>query len=533
VLIDGRRLPDGAQLAADVCVIGAGPAGTGVAGELAAAGVDVLLVESGGLESDAATQSLGRGRGEGREYHPLHRARVRMVGGSSGHWLERSRWTPDGGLRSRPFDPLSFEWRPWLAESGWPIARAEIDPYYRRAWRLAAGGLPYPESPPGAGAGPWLAALAAGGAVEPIDFWFTPRDSFAALGRRLAASGRARLLLHTTVVGLERAGPAGPVIRARAATLAGGRFTLAAPSLVVAGGGIENARLLLASGIEAGGLVGRYFTEHLHVDLGLIEPLPGGPLRRQDLERRDAGGYGLLTGLRLSDERQRREGLLGLSVSPVVTEREFYTPGLFALDRILRSLAGPRPPHRVLPRLLKAARYADKLSLAALRAARGRPVRREVIGLMGLAEQSPHPENRVLLSGERDALGLPLPLLRWRLHDIDRRSIDRSLAVLDAELRRAGVGRVRPFLGRGNDEDLISGSWHHMGTTRMSADPRRGVVDRDCRVHETPNLYVAGSSVFPTGGSGAPTLTVVALALRLADHLRAGATPLRVAPPPA
>jgi choline dehydrogenase-like flavoprotein len=158
-------------------------------------------------------------------------------------------------------------------------------------------------------------------------------------------------------------------------------------------------------------------------------------------------------------------------------------------------------------------------------------VRRGAYGLYTVirAEQAPNPDSRVTLTGERDALGMPRVALDWRLSPIDKRSVRVTMEALDGELRRLDLGTCTPEPWLAEDgpdwevDPLISnhpiGGFHHMGTTRMAASPRAGVVDADCRVHGVANLYVAGSSVFPTGGWANPTLTIVALALRLADHL--------------
>jgi GMC oxidoreductase len=143
-----------------------------------------------------------------------------------------------------------------------------------------------------------------------------------------------------------------------------------------------------------------------------------------------------------------------------------------------------------------------------------------VLVLRAQAEQTPKPDSRVTLGTRRDAFGLPVARLDWRPAESDRASIRASQKVVDAALRAAGVGRVELMLGDERPPVLFEGDFHHLGTTRMHADPHRGVVDADCRVHGLRNLYIAGSSVFPTFGCSNPTLTVVALALRLADHLR-------------
>jgi len=139
-------------------------------------------------------------------------------------------------------------------------------------------------------------------------------------------------------------------------------------------------------------------------------------------------------------------------------------------------------------------------------------------------EQAPNPDSRVTLGNQRDALGMPRIEVDWRLTELDKRSLQAGHQAVAEELGRTGLGRLQidPWL----TADLTSwapeldGGHHHMGTTRMSADPAKGVVDADCRVHGMTNLYVAGSSVFSTSGSANPTLTIVALALRLAGHLR-------------
>jgi choline dehydrogenase-like flavoprotein len=136
-------------------------------------------------------------------------------------------------------------------------------------------------------------------------------------------------------------------------------------------------------------------------------------------------------------------------------------------------------------------------------------------------DPAPNPDSRVTLGTDRDELGMPRARLDWRLTNLDRMSVRRTLEILGAEVGRAGLGRLRVTLdATGPWPEDLAGGWHHMGTTRMSDDPKRGVVVRNGRVHGMGNLFVAGSSVFPTAGSGTPTLTLVALALRLAEHLK-------------
>jgi choline dehydrogenase-like flavoprotein len=145
---------------------------------------------------------------------------------------------------------------------------------------------------------------------------------------------------------------------------------------------------------------------------------------------------------------------------------------------------------------------------------------RSVLAVRVQAEQAPNPDSRVTLGSRRDRYGVPVAQVAWRPVESDRASIRASQETLDAALRTAGIGRLQFMLGDEHPAALWEGNFHHLGTTRMHTDPSKGVVDADCRVHGIRNLYVAGSSVFPTYGCSNPTLTVVALALRLADHLR-------------
>jgi len=119
---------------------------------------------------------------------------------------------------------------------------------------------------------------------------------------------------------------------------------------------------------------------------------------------------------------------------------------------------------------------------------------------------------------------MPRAKLDWRLTELDKRSMRTFYQLLGREMGRTGTGRVQIRDWLLSDDrtwpSFISGGWHHMGTTRMSADPKQGVVDANCRVHGLANLYIAGAAVYPTAGAVNPTLTLVALSLRLADHLK-------------
>jgi choline dehydrogenase-like flavoprotein len=299
--------------------------------------------------------------------------------------------------------------------------------------------------------------------------------------------------------------------------------------VVLAAGGIENPRLLLLSrGVHRAGLgndrdlVGRFFAERLSARTGFI--VPAGP----DLTgsagfydaREVAPGVRLQGALRLRDAAQRERQLLNCafflaSRSQSMTAEAVRSAATLAKARRRR----PLPPG-MLGHFRNIATGLGDLGAFARDHLRRPDELRRVLVLRAQAEQAPNPDSRVTLGTRRDRFGQPVAQLDWRPAPSDRASIRASQEVLDAALRQAGLGHVELMLGDEDPPALLEGNFHHLGATRMHTDPSLGVVDADCRVHGVRNLYVAGSSVFPTYGCSNPTLTVVALALRLADHLK-------------
>jgi choline dehydrogenase-like flavoprotein len=274
---------------------------------------------------------------------------------------------------------------------------------------------------------------------------------------------------------------------------------------VLAAGGIENPRLLLAFNRQRpDGLgnqhdrVGRYFSEHPHVFAARFIPSAAARLGLyHPAHRRTSTGTRAIGAWKLSDETRRREGLadctswLSARLESNNFERQLGT-AISELDESApRDAAMPSPG-------------------------------RATYVIASQCEQVPNPQSRVRLTSDLDALGVPRAELDWRLSPIDYQSVRRTHELLGRALAEAGVGRVKLDLPAGDAEwpDNMRGGRHHMGTTRMHRDPRKGVVDQDGRVHGYPNLYVAGSSVFPTVGAANPTFTIVALAVRLAEHLK-------------
>ena len=500
------------MIACDLCIVGAGAAGITIALELIEAGLDVLVLESGGLEFDPAVQALARGRSIGAASDALDAARLRFFGGSTNHW---------GGF-CRPFDPVDFAVRPWVPDSGWPIERADLDPFYTRAaamldladddfsvarWRDAL--------PPLFG-GPLFE-----GRLEPVVYQLSPPTRMGEKYRGALERARdVRVMLHANLLRIGLHPGRRRVMRLDVGTLEGGRFGVTPAAVVLATGGIENARLLLASrDVERNGvgnghdLVGRYFMDHpSHHAATLLLNAPSDDARRPLM--RPVFPYATLR-----EDVAREEGLLRFMTTMHVGDELFDEPqGYVALREIGRAILRREWPADLTGRLASLAADLDGAAEHGFRRFFGRS---GTLHLRIHPEVAPNRESRVTLGDETDALGMPRPVLDWRLGELDRHTIRRGLSIVGAEAGRTGIGRLRIEPWMLEDPFAVPGigSWHHVGTTRMHDDPRCGVVDREGRVHGLDNLFVAGSSVFPTEGFANPTLTIVALALRLADHL--------------
>jgi choline dehydrogenase-like flavoprotein len=334
------------------------------------------------------------------------------------------------------------------------------------------------------------------------------------------------------------AAPSGQSIdRIEARALKGARLTVHARSFVLAAGGIENARLLLASrSVLPHGIgnqhdqVGRYFMEHPHARGGRIVNGASWDLMKSFGRRHAIDGKDVAALIAPSEALQRREGILNTSLTIVGRQpeqaRKFW--GMKAYDGVKHSIAPTRMGRALWMTTKKAATWAQQ------RIDPARPWLLHKLGQLDVAllvrgEQAPNPDSRVMLTDETDATGMPRVALDWRLSEIDVRSVRVLVDTVARELGRLGLGQVEPAEwlaepGAGwRYDSLISshpiGGFHHLGTTRMSDDERHGVTDRDGRVHGIGNLFVAGSSLFPTGGWANPTLTILALSLRTADRI--------------
>ena len=530
MLIDFRKNREAASHQAEFCVIGAGAAGVTVTRRLMRAGKDVMLLESGGTDFEAATQELYRGANIGHAYYDLDEARLRFFGGTVSIW----------GGRAALFDPIDFARRDWVPHSGWPFGREELDRWYREAHAdFELGAFDYGE------ADAWKTLGVKDPGFDPARLatrlwrFDEANERFAASrAKDLIAAPNVRILTHANAVKLQ-AGPAAKAIdHVEICALNGGHpAKVVAKHYVLACGAIENARLLLVSNdVEPAGIgnahdqVGRFFMEHPTGRIGKVETDAPAELWAAFQKRFVKGGVPLAPLLRLSDAVQRERHAL----NSIVTFKLQRDPkhGVALGNKLYHNLKHSLNPNR-------RGRALDHL-YRGLRSWFHRTVREPIeharakyadagLYLIVRGEQAPNPDSRVILSHKHDALGNRRADLDWQLAELDKHTARVFADVFDAEMRRLGQRGVTPSRWLAQPETAwpvdptvgnhpIAG-YHHIGGTRLGAEPATSVVDPDCRVHGYANLWIAGSSTFATAGWANPTLTLVAMAIRLADRL--------------
>jgi choline dehydrogenase-like flavoprotein len=494
VFSDARTVPAGSTIETDLVIIGGGPAGITLALALAEKPIRILMLESGGTSFDDKTQALYDGTETGVHYTPLNATRQRYLGGGTNHW---------GGW-CRPLDKGDFEKRSWVPHSGWPFARTELDRYYPRAASLVEAG-PFDFD---SNSKPWIDQFGAPlklGAGGVYTSWFQfskmrgselPTNFGERYADDLKRLPHLTTMLHANVTNIALAQDANSVDHLDVATLTGRKFAVKAKHVVLATGGIENVRLLLASngvmkqGIGNGNdLVGRFFMDN---------PIPrqtaklvvfNGNLAPYYTDNQNGGGAIFRATLAPTDAFKRTSHVMG-SLTTVENKVDLDDFGNAAV-----------------------AATASALGVDASNA--------QAYALGCGMELKPEPDRRLTLTGERDALGMPRLRLHMSIGDEDFALYRQTMKELGRQLLVARTGMIH--LDRSARESWLETlDWgnHHVGTTRMHNDPKQGVVDADLKVHGIGNLFVAGSSTFPTCGASNPTMNLLAVTLRLADHLK-------------
>jgi len=492
---DSRAASPEDAFQADVCVIGAGAAGITLALELADRSLDVLLLEGGGLTYEQPSQDLYVGPETGTliEKESLYMAasRLRYFGGTTNHWHG---WC-------RPLDPEDFGKREWLGDFEWPISYEAVEPWYAEACQLLEiSPFDYDQ----ATAGDSEKLLEDDPDFETNFFHLSPPTRFAQLYRqRLQSSSRIRVLLHANVRRFEVDDEARHVTGIDVVDAVGSPLAVSARHYILAAGGIENPRILLNSDtVQSHGLgngqghVGRYFMDHPLQRIGSIvvphkRSLIPKTYSRSFVRERNNWIEGVI---RASPETQKAHELMNavMVVSPMqLSDVQGLSRPMEELSRNLARLGGVDTP-------TGDSAYYGWLYIH--------------------GEQLPNRDSRVRLARETDPLGVRRARLDWQLTDTDLNTLRTTTRLFIERLGARLDGRCSLMP---EETPWLKATWssHHIGTTRMGASAASGVVDRDCKVHGVDNLYIAGSSVFTTSGCSNPTLTLVALALRLADHL--------------
>jgi choline dehydrogenase-like flavoprotein len=549
MITDARRLPPNSIINCDICIIGAGAAGIALASELLHSGKDVVLLEGGGTRLERGMQDLYKGEVVDPDRHGrLELYRQRRFGGTTAVW----------GGRCAPFDEIDFECRPYLPHSGWPIHKTDLDPYYVRAHEYCdLGTYAYRVSEALPNQPEEMIPGLESSDVHTDRLWrFSLPTNFAKeYGDGLRRSQTVRVYLHANCRRICTVQKGNAVDHLEIASSAEGSFKLRARQYVLAAGGLEVTRLLLSSDdVHTKGigndrdLVGRFYLSHMTGDLGEVLFRPKGRGVVWNYERTIDDVY-CRRAISICEKRQRYDRLLNfratLNHPPAADPRHengvlslMYLVKRFFANRIppeySRTLSGLTPLRHVFAHcgnvvndLGNLTRFSGMWVRKRISSRRKLPSvafesKSNVYTLHFDAEQSPNPDSRVTLADTTDVFGMKRLKVDWRFSDIDLESVVQSCRLISSALERSGAGTMlfRPEDIAEQIRTTCGVGSHHIGTTRMAGDPSRGVVDDNCRVYGIDNLYIASSSVFPTSGVANPTLTIVALAIRLADHLK-------------
>lgn len=462
------------SIKADICIVGTGPAGISLALQLINSGKSVCLLEAGGREPVAINNEHPyQGEVTGRPYE-IAFTRLRYFGGTSNHW---------GGW-CRPLDPIDFKKKDYIPLSGWPISYDDLVPYYKKALdvcEIDTGGL---------GLDGFNTNFADSSVLPQHsdiltnkNFFFSPPTRFGKrYSKNLEEADNISCYLNATAT--EFITGADNISLLKGISSSGKPFSVEADSFVLAMGAIENARMLLANNVAyQSDFVGRCFSDHT--------------------------GKTVAQAVISSENKYFRhnEHTTGdFSVLPHLSFKEPYILGneLINFGAILNPVMQTTGVSASVMNLLK---FENKKPMDAFH-------------VLIRMENTPNPDSTISLINQKDSYGMPRIKLNWMPNAFDFKAAERIGQLFADEMITKNFGRVKikPFdIADARRNATIQA--HHLGTTRMSADPEQGVVNKDLRTHDIDNLYVLGSSCFPSFGFSNPTLTIVALAVRLGEKL--------------
>ncbi len=505
---DAQLPENGLVIEGDICIVGAGAAGISMALDWIGTQYKVILLEGGGFTYEDKMQELYDGKTTGQRYFPLRSIRLHYFGGTTGHWA---------GYCST-LDEIDFKKRDWVPHSGWPITRKDLDPFYQRAQKvLELGPYEYDAA--------WLLKQDASLKPLPLDseivwnkIWqFSPPTRFGTKYKNSIVNARnVHLYTYANVTNISTNENLNSVTSVTIKNLAGKEHAVKAKIFVIACCAVQNARILLASNRQApkglgndNDLVGRYFMEHLEMKSAEIWLTNSSSLKMYML---DFGVTKARAELAIREKKQEGYKILNGTGEFIPLDYARIMPAYIDMYGEGKADVGTQF-REISEKAEKEGKFSSKTK------------EYKAFQFFTRIEQAPNPNSRVQLDLDQDALGMPRAQLHWELTSLEKRSLRTMYEIIGREMGRAGVGRVRllDYLRNENDDSwppFTGGGWHHMGTTRMSDDPRQGVVDANCKVHGIDNLFMAGSSNFVTAGAANPTLTLVALTLRLSDHIK-------------
>lgn len=514
MFVDLNDMSGEVSINTDICIIGSGAAGISLALEFINSNYDVVVVESGGLIMEATSQGLYQSDVVGLPHESIHLGRARTYGGTTTLWAGQA----------LPLSPIDFEVRNWVEYSGWPINYDHLLPYYRRAEHvmqipeISYDGSSWPKN---------ISAPRFRDKLYPVMSQFSKHPDFGKLyAKEIENSRNVKLIYHATVLKIDTDESKKAVESLQLGSIDGKMGRLKAKRYVICCGGIESARLLLLSEIgNQYDLVGRFFQEHIHYTACPIVPNPNFDIRKS-LSIMRVEGMKRSPKYAISTEIQRSQKLLNCAGEIVYPQTE--DSPIEALRTVVRVLKKVEDHKKLSGSINKILRRPDYLAKAAYR----RYVRHLTVDdwsgdpYIGIScEQNPNPDSRVTLGEHKDAFGLRRTVLDWRLSELDIFTMRQFVQVVAEEFEDSGVGKVDiEKMQLPDSPSLLAGvvhdAAHHMGTCRMSESPSMGVVDSHCRVHDMTNLFIGSSAVFPTGGFSNPTLTIIALCIRIADQLK-------------
>ncbi len=547
MIIDAGDVDVTQPLSADICIVGSGAAGISLALKLADSGLAVLLLEAGGLKAEPETQTLYSGSVTNTLLHsPPDTYRQRRFGGTTTIW----------GGRCMPFDEIDFEKREYIPHSDWPISLEDLEPYYPEANRLCeAGEYAYTmDSAFNTPRPPMIEGFESENfSTHTLERFSCPTDFGMRYIHKLRSARNIQLVLHANVINIQAGANGKNITGLTISTRDGKRHQILARTYVLATGGLETARLLLSNNdVHKNGLgndhdvVGRYYMCHIAGTIGTLHinrPLTSlwhgydisddGVYCRRRIALRPGTQRNQQIGnfvARLHHPRitlpEHKNAILSLLylAKPFIPYE--YAKRLHGDDRasfgtwlkhVRNVCAGPFDAAGFAWHMLRDRKFADRKFPSIIIKPKA-----PIFSLDFHAEQQPNINSRITLGEEKDIFGVARINVDWRYTHGDVDTVSRSIALLAEDMKNTKIGRLEYNPESVEYEMTRYGAYggHHIGTARMGTDRHTSVVNSHCRLHDIENLYVASSAVFPTSSQANPTLTIVALSLRLAEHLK-------------